>query len=124
MTTTLDVSDDYTLWDNYEAGTFRRQGSLSRSDAGVQAETLPTDVSITRALRSLVTSKEVEHSRGTEVGGRGRLRSDDVRWRIAVAELAAEPVSGDRFIVGTETWRVLWAEKVAWETSWRIYSRK
>ena len=107
MTTTLNVTNAYLDWDNYEAVTV----SLKRS-------TGTTSVSIARALRTAINRQE------QQILG-AMLTGQEVSWSVPNVLLTASPnttaemMEGDTITVGSEVWTVRIARKLVWGTVWR-----
>jgi len=113
----LQISTDYLVADHVEAITYHAT-TATQSDAGVLAVT-DTSTAIAKALRRVLSVKEVEAS-----GGRYRRR--DVSWRIAQAELAARPNPDGDYLVdaGGLRWNVVDVKDVTLQSSWRAVTRR
>jgi len=116
MATTLDVSGDYTLWDNDVAGTLRVRNYVGQY----------TDVTIARCFHEQLTQKEIEESAGKYISG-------DRAFNLPTALLGSTtPKVGDRFVVSTSDdtltvnngeqieYRVIESMRKVWGTDWRI----
>ena len=103
----LDFSQDYLIWDTYEAGTL-----TSRDNAG------NTDLSIARAHRNALTRREIEASQGA-------YRGDDIAFHLPTALLGSTtPKSGDYWTdADSVRYNVLIAIRSTHKATWRIICR-
>jgi len=101
----FDPSDDFaSVTDAFEAVTVRRPGSSA-------------DITVARALRQAVRTREAERSEG-------RYTAADVMWHLPAAEIAQPPRPGDVIVdAGAGRWTVLEVAQATFRSRWRCVAR-
>ena len=112
----LDLSEDFSVFDNLVPATYRREGERRVNDLGVISPANVTTYHIADALRREVFDRDLELRPAM-------AKISDCKIEVPKEQLPITPKEGDKITIHSVTYQVMGYEHSTFATRWRLWVR-
>lgn len=113
---TLDLSEDFQIFDNLTTAVYRREGVREMNDLGVVSPAYVTEYHIADALRREVFDRDLELKPAM-------AKISDCKVEVPKEQLPITPKQGDTIELHGASYQVMGYEHSTFATRWRLWVR-